>query len=171
MFVSGLFLNDIMGNIQILHDQVTMPLYCQFRWEANFRGVAQFGRAIRLGRIGPGFKSSYPDQFLYGSIMTSTNTNELTKVKLDLTFIDENGVAWFENTAIDFTADLPAKYEKDDRSFEITKDSETYWCFDDEVGYFVLSKTDHKVIFISVEPTEEGYEIQDVQIMHMKTVH
>ena len=89
---------------------------------------------------------------------------------MDVTLV-EDGVAWMENVEEHFTLDIPYKFNIDDRTFEITKESESYWCFDKENGYHFVSRTDKKYLVLFMEHTPEGYEIQSGKILHEVTKH
>lgn len=100
--------------------------------------------------------------------------NEITippKIKMDVVFIDELGIVWMENVEEQFTLDIPSKFTMDDRTFEITKESESYWCFDDQYGYHFVSRTDKKYLFLFMEKTDAGFEIQSGNILHEVTKH
>lgn len=100
--------------------------------------------------------------------------NEITtpsKMKMDVAFIDEIGIVWMENAENQFTLDIPHKFNMDDRTFEITKESESYWCFDDQHGYHFVSRTDKKYLVLFMEKTDVGFEIQSGDILHEVTKH
>lgn len=93
-----------------------------------------------------------------------------TKIKLDLTLIEDN-VAWFENLETGMTFDFPVHYHRNDRTYEITNESETYWCFREDIGYHIVSKTDNKIMVLQVESTYEGFEIKEGHIYHIVKKH
>lgn len=102
--------------------------------------------------------------------LTDITTNPPTNIKLDLVLI-EDGVAWFENIEEGLTADVPVKHYVNGKDFEFTKDSETYWCFHEEYGYHLVSKDKNKVLTLSMEQTDEGFEIQDTHVLNIVQTH
>ncbi len=92
------------------------------------------------------------------------------KIKIDLVLI-ENNVAWFESYDAEFTFDLPVRYDTNGKEFEFTKTCETYWCFNEDVGYHVVSKDGNKVLVLMLESKEDGYEIQNGYIYNIVQTH
>ena len=92
------------------------------------------------------------------------------KLQLDLVFV-ENNIAWLEERGGDFTMDLPLRYDTEGRTFEITKESESYWCFTEDHGYHFVSKDDNKVLILFLEQTDLGYEIQYGKIYNIVQSH
>lgn len=91
-------------------------------------------------------------------------------ILLDLVLV-ENDVAWLEERGGKFTMDLPVEYDIEGRTYEITKESETHWCFTEDHGYHVVSKTDNKVLILFLEQTDLGYEIQSGKIFNIVKSH
>ncbi len=102
--------------------------------------------------------------------MTLNEIKASTKIKLDLALI-EDGVAWFENVEEGFTADVPVKHYSNGNLFEFTKNSETYWCFQEEYGYHLVSKSDNTVLTLFMEQTDTGFEIQSTYVLNVVRKH
>lgn len=102
--------------------------------------------------------------------MTLQEISPNLKIQLNMV-LKEKGVAWFESRTCDLTMDIPDKFVVDDKTFEFTESSITYWCKNEEAGYHVVAQDDNKVLFIQLENTDMGYEIQDVRIFHIRQKH
>ena len=83
----------------------------------------------------------------------------------------KNNVAWFASNTSEFTADLPAKYEFNDKVFNFKKGDNIFWCHDEEYGYHVVSNQDSKFLTLMLEETDIGFEIAGIYIFNVVQTH